>query len=128
MSNPAPLTFWIFFLKRPGLICVKVYVPADRWPGVVGVCQRPALAVKQGHIAVETRGEQQQDVGELRPAAVGVQVALRGQLLEGERGDPSPRVEGRADGGVRPLLSQRGRDELVQYADARRERVLTSLC
>lgn len=49
--------------QRPGLVRVKVRVSSDASAGEVGVGQETPLTVKRGAVTVETRGEEDHDVG-----------------------------------------------------------------
>ena len=132
-SNPPPrppggLTCGVLVVQGPGLVGVKVSVAPHPRAGVVGVRQGPPLPVKQGHVAVETGGEEQQDVGQRsRGAAVAADdavvvvvvdvVVVGGYLLEGEGRGLAPHVEGPAEGGGRTPRPQGGRDVLLQQAE-----------
>ena len=114
-------------IQAPGFVGVKVGVAPHPRAGVVGVGQGPPLPVEQGHVAVETRSEQQQDVGErCRGAAVAADddavvvvvfvVVVGGYFLEGEGRGLAPHIEGPAEGGGRTPLPQGGGDILLQQA------------
>ena len=90
--------------------------------------QGPPLPVEQGHVAVETGGEQQQDVSQRRRGAavaadddavvvVVVVVVLGGYFLEGEGRGLAPDIKGPAEGGGRTHLPQGGRNILLQQAE-----------
>jgi len=123
---PQRLTCGVLVIEGPGLVSVKVCVAPHPRAGVVGVGQRAPLPVKQGHVAVETGGEEQQDVGQRHRAAavaaddaivVVVVVVVCGYFLEGEGRFPAPHVKGLAEGGRRMLLPQGGWDLLLQQAE-----------
>lgn len=67
--------------ERPGLVRVKVRVSSDAGAGEVGVSQETALAVERRAVAMETRGEEDHDVG-LLPLVLDLRVR---HLLSGKR-------------------------------------------
>ena len=67
--------------ERPGLVRVKVRVSTDAGAGEVGVSQETSLTVERRAVTMETRGEEDHDVG-LLPLILDLRVR---HLLSGKR-------------------------------------------
>lgn len=87
------LTVMIRISQCPRLVGVKMSVSPDAWSREVGVGQKPPLPVKGRAVPMETGRENDGDVHVLLAV---LQLAV-GNLLEGQRGDVLPHVEGTAD-------------------------------
>lgn len=92
-------------------------VPSDSGAREIGVGQEASFTVKGRAVAMETRGEEDHDVG-LLPLALDLRVR---DLLKGERRDGLPHIEGLADGPLRVLLPHFG-SEVVYAVEAREDR------
>lgn len=81
VRNSDRLTVVVGVAERPGLVRVKVRVSSDAGAGEVGVSQETALAVERRAVTMETRGEEDHDVG-LLPLVLDLRVR---HLLSGKR-------------------------------------------
>ena len=102
-------------------------VPPHAGPGEVGVGQEAPLSVERRTVAVETRGEEDHDVGLLATAIFDL---LVGDFVEGQGGDRLPHLEGPADRLVRVVLADlRGvvLDAEGEYGDTVTRRSLHAL-
>lgn len=83
-------------------------ISSDSRPWEVGVCQKAALAIEGGAVAMKARGE---DDGDVHVHLGALQLAV-GHSLEAQGGHVLPHVEGPPDGVVGLLSTHFGRDVL----------------